>query len=204
MRIIFPRGSEANLARFTPTLNLAMQEFGIDTPRRVAGFLAQCAHESGIFSLVVENLNYSVPGLLSVFPKYFDKNSAGEFARQPQRIANRVYANRMGNGPESSGDGWNFRGRGLIQLTGRNNYTNCGRALERDLIKDPSYLETAEGAARSAGWFWRERNINRAADADDIVLMTKLVNGGSHGLRERTQHYENAKRVLGSAPKPRL
>jgi putative chitinase len=204
MQAIFPRARVENLQRFTPALNAAMAEFGIDSQRRIAGFLAQCAHESGVFSVTVENLNYSAPGLLSVFPKYFDRDSAAAYARQPERIANRVYANRMGNGAESSGDGWRFRGRGLIQLTGKTNYQNCGAGLGRDLIADPRYLELPEGAARSAGWYWRSRAINRAADADDIVLMTKLVNGGSHGLKERTEYYNNAKRVLGSTPRPRI
>lgn len=204
LRAIFPKASEQNLRRFVTAINAATREFGIDSQRRVAGFLAQCAHESGLFARTLENLNYSAPGLLITFPKYFDKASAAAFARQPERIANKAYSNRLGNGPESSGDGWRFRGRGLIQLTGRENYENCGKALGKDLIQDPSYLETPEGAARSAGWFWRSRNINRAADSDNIVLMTKLVNGSDLGLKERTHYYEDAKRVLGASPRPRV
>ena len=143
-------------------------------------FLAQCAHESGGFCILRENLNYSANGLLSVFPKYFNKDNVHEYARNPQKIANRVYANRMGNSDENSGDGWKYRGRGLIQITGRTNYTRFGHA------NDPEYLETTKGAVESAIWFW---NTRRLFSLDDITLITKAVNGGVNGLSDRKVQY---------------
>ena len=164
-------------------------------PKRLAAFLAQTAHESGDFNFVKENLNYSAKGLMGTFKKYFpDEATAKQYERNPQKIANRVYANRMGNGPEESGDGWRYRGRGLIQLTGHDNYHKCMTDLEVD---DPEYFETPEGAVYSACWFWDTRNLNAVADTGDIKKMTKLINGGFIGLEDRIKHYEHALHVLG-------
>lgn len=181
----FPKADPKNIERFYQPLADAMEEFEIDTPQRQAMFLAQCCHESAYFRAVSENLNYSADGLRRVFPKYFRDVDPNAYARKPEKIANRVYANRMGNGNEASGDGWRFRGRGLIQLTGKNNYIACGEGLEMDLLEDPSYLETPEGAARSAAWFWWNNDLNQFADKDDIVTCTKRINGGTIGLDDR-------------------
>jgi putative chitinase len=169
----------------------------LTTVPRMAGFLAQAAHESGSFKLVKENLNYSAEGLLRTFPKYFKTpEDAAAYARQPQKIANRVYANRMGNGSEASGDGFKFRGRGFFQVTGKANYTECGKALGLDLLTTPEALERTIPATNSALWYWQARNLNRFADADDIRGMTKAINGGYNGLDERTHYYLRAKKVL--------
>ena len=197
MQQIFPQADESDLGEICEGLNAAMAEFGIDSPQRQAMFLAQAGHESGNFSTVEENLNYKAAGLMSIFHKYFpDEDTANAYAKQPEKIANRVYANRMGNGDESSGEGYKYRGRGLIQLTGKDNYDACARALNVDLHSQPDYLETAEGACRSAAWFWAHNNLNKYADADDIVGCTKRVNGGTIGLEERQHHYESAKSIL--------
>lgn len=195
---IFPKAKAANLAAFCDEINEAAVEFEIDSPRRLAAFLAQCAHESGLFAHVRENLNYSAQGLRGIWPKRFPTLAAAQpYHRNPQKIANKVYADRMGNGPESSGDGWAYRGRGLIQLTGKSNYIACSAGLEYDVVADPDYLETTEGAARSAAWFWYSRNLNKWADLGDIKTMTKLINGGYIGLEEREHFYHSALSVLG-------
>lgn len=188
--------TSANADKFDGALDLAMAEFSINTPARKAMFIAQIMHESGSLAFVAENLNYKADALLRVFPKYYKTQAqANAHARQPEKIANRVYGGRMGNGPESSGDGYRYRGRGLIQLTGKDNYVACGAALKKDLVKDPSYLETPEGAARSAGWFWNKNGLNRLADTGDIVTNTKRINGGTNGLADRKKHYEAALRL---------
>jgi len=179
-------------------LNEAMEEFEITTPAQQAMFLAQCCHESGHFQRTTENLNYSADGLNRIFPKYF-KNAgrdAQQFHRQPEKIANVVYASRMGNGDTASGDGWRFRGRGYIQLTGRANYTACAEDLEYDIVNNPDYLETPEGAARSAAWFWWQNDLNNFADKHDIVGCTKRVNGGTIGLEERKELWEAAYEIF--------
>jgi len=161
------------------------QKYAINTPLRVAHFLAQTAHESAGFTQFVENLNYSASGLQNTYPKYFHQTNPAAYARNPEKIANHVYANRMGNGDEASGDGWKFRGRGMIQLTGRDNYTVFSKHSGKDAIQDPDILSTVEGAAESAAWYWLERNVNKPADVDDVVAVTKLINGGTLGLDER-------------------
>lgn len=194
---IFPGAKRANLEAFCGEINEAMVEFEIDTPRRQAAFLAQCAHESGKFSAVRENLNYSAKGLMGIWPKRFPSLAfAQQYHRNPQKIANKVYANRMGNGDEASGDGWSYRGRGLIQLTGKSNYVACSQGIEYDVVADPDYLETTEGAARSAAWFWWSRGLNAEADSGNIRLMTKKINGGYIGLEEREHYYHAALKVL--------
>jgi putative chitinase len=183
--------------KYIDALNAAMEEFEINTPERIAMFLAQCCHESGHFRAVSENLNYKAESLTRVFPKYFRDVDPNDYAKQPEKIANRVYGNRMGNGDEHSGDGYRYRGRGLIQLTGKDNYTHCGDALDKDLHEEPDYLTTPEGAARSAAWFWHKNNLNHFADANDILTCTKKINGGTIGLEERTELYEEALKTFG-------
>jgi putative chitinase len=171
-------------------------KYKIDTPERIAGFIAQCAHESLNFTIMEENLNYRAETLDKIFPKYFVKagRKAADFAKQPEKIANIVYGGRMGN--TQPGDGWRFRGRGVIQLTGRDNYTAFGKTLNKSAEQVAEYVTGKEGAIESACWYWNSRNINKAADAGDIVLMTKLINGGTIGLEDRKKHYLHALEVL--------
>jgi putative chitinase len=176
----------------------ALPKYDITTERRVAGFLAQCAHESNNFKVLRENLNYSADGLKRIFPKYFKDVDPNDYARQPEKIANRVYANRMSNGDEDSGDGWRYRGRGVIQLTGRDNYSRFAKDMGMSLDEVVDYLETIEGAIMSAAWYWNSRKINSAAEDNDIVKMTKLVNGGTIGLEDRKKHYAHILEVLGT------
>jgi putative chitinase len=176
-----------------------LPDYEINTPKRIAAFIAQCAHESGGFKFLKENLNYKAESLMKTFPKYFsDKDTANAYAKQPVKIANRVYANRMGNGDEASGDGFKYCGRGLIQLTGKSNYSWFAASLEISPEEASAYLETFEGAAQSACWFWESNNLNTEADAGDIKKMTKKINGGYIGLDDRIKHYEHALHVLGA------
>jgi len=164
---------------------------------RAAGFVAQIAHESGGFNFVKENLNYGAAGLMNTFKKYFpNQEIANQYQRQPEKIANRVYANRMGNGDEASGDGYRFCGRGLIQLTGRNNYTKFASDLGISVEDTVAYLETPAGAVSSAGWFWDQNNLNQYCDSGDFVTLTKRINGGTIGLEDRQQHYKLALQLL--------
>ena len=178
-------------------LEQLLPEYEIDTPHRIAAFIAQCSHESGGFTSLKENLNYRAETLRKVFPKYFTESSAQQFAGQQEAIANRVYANRMGNGSEESGDGYRYCGRGLIQLTGKDNYQNFADSLEMNVEELPDYLGTFEGAVQSACWFWENNNLNQWADKGDIVTLTKRINGGTIGLEDRIKHYEHALHVLG-------
>jgi putative chitinase len=166
--------------------------FGINTPLRLAHFLAQCATESGEFKLVRENLNYSADRLQVVFPKYFPGTIANTYARKPDKIGSRVYANRMGNGPEVSKDGFTYRGRGYIQLTGKNNYIAFGKAINTDLIKNPDLVAT-QYPLLSAAWFFSKNKLNEVADkgaTDKVVTsVSKIVNGGTNGLTERINHF---------------
>jgi len=180
-------------------LTQLLPDYEINTPKRVAAFIAQCAHESGGFKFLRENLNYKAESLVKVFPKYFkDMATANAYAKQPQKIANRVYANRMGNGDEASGDGWRYCGRGLIQLTGKDNYSWFAASIETPVEQVSEYLETFEGAAQSACWFWETNNLNQWADKGDILTMTKRINGGTIGLEDRIKHYNHALHVLGA------
>jgi putative chitinase len=192
LRAALPAARPTDIAKFATPLAEARAEWGIDTPLRLAAFLAQIAHESGQLRTVVENLNYSAEALLRVFPRHFDATQATAYARQQERIAARAYANRMGNGDETSGDGWHYRGRGLIQVTGKTNYAACGAALGLDLIAQPELLEQPGPAARSAGWFWHRNGLNRPADARDIATITRRINGGLTGLQDRKVHYAHA------------
>jgi putative chitinase len=186
------------LAQWCDALNEILPEYGIDTPQRVAAFIAQCAHESGGFKFLKENLNYRAASLRKTFSKYFpDDAVAAAYANKPEMIANRVYANRMGNGDEASGDGFRYCGRGLIQLTGRDNYAFFAGSLDIPVEEAAEYLQTFEGAVQSACWFWETNNLNQWADRDDILTLTKRINGGTIGLEDRKKHYEHAKHVLG-------
>lgn len=192
-----PEARSQDIELFHSSIVSAMEEFEINTPLRMAAFLAQIAHESGNLRFIRENLNYSAEGLLRTWPRHFPtREIANRYARNPEAIANRAYANRMGNGPESSGDGWRYRGRGLIQLTGKNNYIACGEGIDYDLVTDPSYLETPEGAARSAGWFWQTNQLNSLADIGNIRAITQRINGGFNGLDDRINKYEQSLLVL--------
>jgi putative chitinase len=182
-------------------LSQLLPDYEINTPQRVASFLAQCAHESGEFLFLKENLNYKAASLRKVFPKYFpDDAIANAYASKPNKaeaIANRVYASRMGNGDEASGDGYRYCGRGLIQLTGKDNYTYFAGSLGISVEEASEYLQTFEGAAQSACWFWETNKLNQYADSGDIVTMTKRINGGTIGLEDRIKHYEHALHVFG-------
>lgn len=171
---------------------------GLNTLNRRASFLAQCAHESSQFTRVTENMNYSATRLCEVFPRYFPTMQlATQYARKQQMIANRVYANRMENGPESSGDGWKFRGRGFIQLTGKRNYRLCGKNLGLDLLSDPDYVARSPiGSIETSIWFWTINDLNSFADRNDIKGQTYRINGGYNGLDERLRYYERAKQIL--------
>jgi putative chitinase len=177
-------------------------DYDINTPKRMAAFIAQCSHESGGFMVLKENLNYKAATLRKIFPKYFPNDQiANDYASRPNKqvaIASKVYANRMGNGDEASQDGWKFCGRGLIQLTGKSNYQAFADSLEMDINDVPEYLATFEGAAQSACWFWETNKLNQWADAGDILTLTKRINGGTIGLEDRKKHYEHALHVLGA------
>ena len=180
-----------------------LPKYGITTERRVAHFLSQCAHESGGFKRLEENLNYSAKALRAVFGRYFGdspKADADEYARNPEMIANRVYNDtyrkyKMGN--TEDGDGWRFRGRGLKQLTGRDNYTRFGKSVDMTAEEAAEYVATPAGAIESACWFWDANNLNDIADTDNVVKMTKKINGGNIGLEDRQKRYKHAMEVLG-------
>lgn len=176
---------------------VACNKFGINTPKQEAAFIAQAAHESAGYTRLVENLNYSAEALMRVWPKRFPtKTVADAFARQPELIANQVYSGRMGNGPVQSGDGWKYIGRGLKQLTGKDNYARCGKALSIDLVSNPELLLKPMFAAQSAGWFWSVNNCGALADADEFEMLTKRINGGLIGLADRKARYERVLQCL--------
>jgi putative chitinase len=180
-------------------LSQCLPDYEINTPHRIAAFVAQCAHESGGFRAIKENLNYKAESLMRVWPRYFpDMATANRYAHNQEMIANRAYGGRMGNGPEESGDGARFCGRGLIQLTGRSNYQAFADSLQMDINDVPEYLATFEGAVQSACWFWENNNLNQWADKGDILTLTKKINGGTLGLEDRTKHYNHALEVLGA------
>ena len=195
---ICPKTKASVLTKYVQPLNIVGQHYGLfDNPKRMAAFLAQVAHESGAFNFTKEGLNYSAQGLTKTFKKYFPTlASARPYARNPAKIANKVYANPMGNGPENSGDGYKFCGRGLIQLTGKNNYTLFARSIGKSLDEAIAYLETAEGAVASAAWFWDANKLNIYADKGDFVGLTRRINGGTIGLADRKHHYDIALKAL--------
>ena len=177
-----------------------MENFGVNTPLRLAHFLAQCGHESGGFRLTQENLNYSAKGLMGIFKKYFPTQAlADAYARKPEKIANRVYGGRMGNGPEATGEGFKFRGRGYIQLTGKSNYAAFDLAVADDILANPDLVSTKHALA-SAAWFWKKNGLNLIADtgstAEVVTKITKRVNGGTIGLPDRIKHFKEYHALL--------
>lgn len=199
LQAMCPKTKKTILEGYIEPLNTVGQYYEMfDNPKRISGFLAQIAHESSGFNAILENLNYSKEGLRRIFGKYFPTDEmAASYARKPEMIANRVYSNRMKNGDEASGDGFKFRGRGLIQLTGRDNYTKFAEALDMSIEDTIIYLETPNGAVASAGWFWDNNKLNQYCDRDDFITLTKRINGGTIGLEDRKHHYNIALQFLG-------
>ena len=180
-------------------LNETFQRFEINTPRQRAAFIGQCGHECGNFKVLEENLNYRAATLMKLWPKRFPTQEiANEYERKPQRIANKVYSSRMGNRDEASGDGWRFRGRGCIQLTGSDNYFHAGKALGVDFWANPDLVATPKYAALTAGWFWSTHKCNELAESANWVGLTKKINGGTIGLDDRIKHTNHALEVLSS------
>jgi putative chitinase len=195
---LFPRCSDPD--GWVDAMNEVFPKYEINTNRRVAAFLAQCGHESGGWRTFSENLNYSAKALDAVFGKYFKRagRDAEEYARQPEKIANVVYANRMDNGDTASGDGWRYRGRGPIQLTGKHNYAKFSDDMDVDAVNDPDMVsEDKEVALMSAIWYWNSNKLNRYADSGDIKTLTKRINGGYIGLEDRIHHWEMCLEALG-------
>ena len=186
-----------NIPELFVSLEKVLPKYEITTVERVAAFLAQCGHESLDFTVLQENLNYGAKGLLGLFKKYFPNEAlAKQYERKPEKIANKIYANRMGNGPEESGDGWAHRGRGAIQLTGKLNYQAFANSIGLTLEDAITYCATMDGAIESACWFWQKNKLNVIADKKDVLAMTKKINGGTIGLEDRKKHYEHNIEVL--------
>ncbi|MBK5541492.1 glycoside hydrolase family 19 protein [Pseudomonas sp. TH05] len=179
---------------FVPALNAAMARFKINSPVRMSAFIAQVGHESGQLTRMVENLNYSADRLQAVWPNRFDAILAAQVARKPDQIANIAYGGRMGNA--LPGDGWKYRGRGLIQLTGANNYRAAGGALGLDLVNHPELVEQPETAALVAGWFWQSNGLNELADSGQFAKITRTINGGLTGQTDRVALRDLAAKVL--------
>lgn len=178
-------------------LEEVFHRYEINTPERQAAFIGQCAHESMNFTRLEENLNYSAEALMKTWPSRFPTMEvAQQYARNPEKIANKVYGGRMGNGTEETGDGWLYHGRGLIQLTGKDNYTLAGDALNMDFLHSPDYVLVPKYAALTAGWYWNKRQLNKEADAKDYTGMTKKINGGTIGLDDRIAHIKHAQEVM--------
>lgn len=190
-------GNYPNIGIYCAPLNLAAEHYEINTRLRMSAFISQVAVESAYFNAVVEDLDYSEQALLRVFPSHFTPEEAARYARQPEMIANRVYANRYGNGDEASGDGWRYRGRGLIQLTFKDNYESFSSDLQIALDDSVEYALSPGGAAMTAGWFWKTRNINAAADSSDFDEVTRLVTGGNTDYGQRYDIYVKCLRILG-------
>jgi putative chitinase len=179
-------------------LNHTFTKYDINTALRQAAFIGQCQHESNNFRTLEENLHYSTAGLMHTWPSRFPSADVAEqYSQNPQKLANKVYAGCLGNGTEESGDGWNYHGRGLIQLTGKENYERCGEAISADLINKPQLLVDPYYACLSAGWFWGKKGLNALADSKDYVTMTKRINGGLIGLDDRKAKIAKAISVLG-------
>ena len=195
---IMPKAAN-KAALFCPLLVDAMREFDIDTPNRQAMFLAQLAHESAELTRLEESLRYSPARIMEVFPRHVSSwRDAETLSKSPERLASRVYGNRMGNGDEASGDGYRYRGRGLIQLTGRDNYRLAGSALHLPLLDQPDQLTRPDVAVRSAAWFWFSHGCNQLADAGDFLSTTKRINGGTNGHAERCRYLAAARKALGA------
>lgn len=194
---MLPGNSQADQWFFALNNNLPAYE--INSVERVAAFMAQTAHESGNYKLTHENLNYSAKGLMATWPKRFNAARAAEYEHKPEKIANCVYANRIGNGDEASGDGWKYKGRGILQITGRDNYHACSQALFSDdgLVGEPELLETnLDYSVKAACWFWKMKKLNPLADVGDIKEITHRINGGYIGLEDRIKRYNDALDIL--------
>jgi len=179
-------------------LESTFAKYDISSPQRQSSFIGQCAHESGNFRILEENLHYSAPRLMAVWPSRFPNlDVAAQYANNPEKLANKIYSGRMGNGDEESGEGYAYRGRGLIQMTGKESYANCGSGLGVDLVGDPNRLLDPQYAALSAGWFWNKKGLNSLADVQDYETMTKRINGGLNGLDDRKAKIAKALSVLG-------
>ena len=182
--------------------NETFDRFGISTPVQQASWIGQCGHECGNFKILEENLNYRAATLLKLFPRTpkrawgFTPEEAAAYERQPQRIANRIYGNRMGNRDEASGDGFRFRGSGFLQLTGHSNFFHAGQALGEDFVMQPELVRTPKYAAMTAGWFWQTHKLNQFADSRDFLMMTKKINGGTIGLDDRIKHINHALDII--------
>ena len=185
-----------NIDIWVEAMNTILPKYDIMSPRRLAAFLAQTAHESAGFTAVRENLNYSAQSLMKTWPSRFNATTAATYARQPEKIANKVYANRMGNGDEASGDGWRYRGRGLIQTTGKANYTKLAQYIKKTLQETIEYCETVEGAVESACFYWVSNNLNAIADTGDMAALTRRINGGVIGLADRLDKYKKTLALL--------
>lgn len=183
--------------------NETFERFGILTPLQQASWIGQCGHECGNFKIMEENLNYRAATLLKLFPRTpkrawgFTPEEAAAYEKQPKKIANRIYGNRMGNRDEASGDGFRFRGSGFLQLTGHSNFYHAGKALGEDFVMQPELVRTPKYASQTAGWFWQTHKLNQIADGRDFVTMTKRINGGTIGLDDRIKHINQALAVLG-------
>ena len=182
--------------RWFNALNDELDKYSINTVPRVAAFMAQTAHESANYTALKENLNYTAKALGTIWPKRFPPDVAAAYAHDPEKIANRAYCDRMGNGPEESGDGWKFHGRGLIQLTGRSLYEKFSAEISKELDETVDYCETPDGAVESACFFWEHHQLNSVADAGNIEHMTRIINGGTLGIEDRTARFHHALGVL--------
>lgn len=180
------------LQSYLDPINLVTDKYEINTTKRLAMFLAQVGFESSGLKVVHENLNYRAERISQVFPKYFHGVNTADYAHNPEALANRVYADRMGNGDEDSGDGWKFHGRGPIQITGKSNYQNFANKIGKSLDETVDYIETPEGGMMAAGWFWGDHDLNDLADAGNVAAVTRKINGGDHGLADRTSLYKEA------------
>jgi len=201
--VVYPDCPAERAAHFVEPLNAALMAAGIDTPARVAAFLAQAGHESAQLTRLEEGLSYSAERLLALFPSRLTAFDAAELARQPERLANRLYGGRMGNGPEGSGDGWRYRGRGIFQVTGRDNYRTCSIAICDDadtLLVNPEFLTDPDYACMAAAWYWGEHDLNRYADAGDFDGLSDMINrgrktvtvGDAHGYGDRVAYWKRA------------
>lgn len=195
VRQMLPNNRE--ISEWVPLLNKWLPQYNINTRNRIACFMGQCAHESADFTRLVENLNYSAQGLRTIFPKYFPNDMlANKYARKPEMIANLVYANRMGNLGEASGDGWRYRGHGILQITGKNNYNAFSLECDKTLAETVEYLKTKEGSLHSALWFWRVNSLNSLCDTLNHETLTRRINGGRNGIQDRITKTERNLRVL--------
>ena len=196
LKLLIP--TNKHIDEWCSSLNKILPQYEINTPKRIAMFIAQCAHESGDFTVLTEDLHYRSEALMHSWPSRFPTVMiADQYAMQPEKIANRAYADRMGNGNEASGDGWKFRGKGLIQVTGHDNTTNFAKSKNMTLEQATAYLLTYDGTVESGCWYWKVNNINPWCDVGNVEKVTQIINGGYNGLENRKSKYAQAIKVLG-------